>query len=438
MNCQEQKRILIITYYWPPSGGVGVHRCLKFAKYLRKFGWEPVIYTAENAQYPYYDETNFVHVPEGITVLKHPIWEPYNLFKIASGRKKSDAMNNPVHVRDRNTFIDKLAIWIRGNFFIPDARKFWIKPSVKYLSKWLSENRTDAILSNGPPHTNSVIACKLSKKFNIPWLSDFQDPWTQVDYYKLLKLTRRADKKHKKLEQEVFDTAKKITIASPTWKRDLESIGAKNVDVIFWGYDEDEFSNLTQNIDAKFTVTHAGLIGFDRLPDIFLKVFGDMKNEIAGFSGHLAIQFPGMIDYSIINALKQYKLIPNTWLPGTISRIEANKCIFNSQILLLLLNKADNAAGRIPGKLFECLRANRPILCLGPKISDVKKIVESTQSGASFEYDDYKNIRAFLEERYKMFLENNNAISQIDIEQYSVENQTKKIADYLASIKCNF
>ena len=176
-----------------PSGGVGVHRCLKFAKYLRDFGWEPVVYTAENAHYPYFDDTNFVHIPEGITILKQPIWDSYNMFKLASGRKPSSAMNNPVHVRDKRTWVDNLAIWIRGNFFIPDARKFWIKPSVKYLSKWLKENHIDAILSDGPPHTNTVIACRLSKTFNIPWLADYQDP-EQVDYYKLLKLTRWAHK----------------------------------------------------------------------------------------------------------------------------------------------------------------------------------------------------------------------------------------------------
>ena len=339
MNSKEKKRVLIITYYWPPSGGVGVHRCLKFAKYLRDFGWEPVVYTAENAHYPYFDDTNFVHIPEGITILKQPIWEPYNLFKLASGRKPSSAMNNPVHVRDKRTWVDNLAIWIRGNFFIPDARKFWIKPSVKYLSKWLKNNHIDAVLSDGPPHTNTVIACRLSKKFNIPWLADYQDPWTQVDYYKLLKLIRCAHKKHVRMEQDAFNTAAKTTIASPTWKKDLESIGAQNVDVIFWGYDEQEFQAVKPNLDTKFSITHAGMLGFDRLPETFFKVLGDMKQEVEGFSENLSIQFPGMVDYSIVEELKKNNLFENSWLPGTISRTEAIERTFNSQVLFLPLNK---------------------------------------------------------------------------------------------------
>ena len=160
------------------------------------------------------------------------------------------------------------------------------------------------------------------------------------------------------MEQEAFNTAAKTTIASPTWKKDLESIG-KNVDVIFWGYDEQEFQAVTSNLDAKFSITHAGMLGFDRLPETFFKVLGDMKKETESFSENLSIQFPGMVDYSIVEELRKNNLLENCWLPGTISRTDAIERTFNSQVLFLPLNKAENAQGRIPGKLFECLRARR-------------------------------------------------------------------------------
>jgi hypothetical protein len=236
------------------------------------------------------------------------------------------------------------------------------------------------------------------------------------------------------MEQEVFRTAKKITIASPTWKKDLESIGAKNVDVIFWGYDEQEFQVTAQELDKKFSITHAGMLGFDRLPETLFTVLGDLKREKPGFGEHLSIEFPGMVDYSIVDELKKNNLMENTWLPGTISRVEAIERTFNSQILLLPLNKADNAQGRIPGKLFECLRAQRPILCLGPQDSDVKGIVEGTHSGKSFGYDDYEGIRTFVTERYQLFRDEENVVHQDDIEQYSVRNQTGKVAGYLNQI----
>ena len=240
----------------------------EICKYLRYYGWEPVVYAPSNAAYPYFDETNFKHVPENMTVLKRPIREPFEMFKKLSGRKKEDSAN-PVYVRDRKrSKIDEFAIWVRGNFFIPDARSMWIKPSVRYLKKWVKENPVDAILTDGPPHTNTVIGCRLSQATGIPWLADFQDPWTQVDYYEMLKIGKRADRIHHKLEQECFRTAKKITIASPTWAGDLESIGAENVDPVFWGYDDDDFPEKWPEADDTFSIVHAGQLVMTAVPMI--------------------------------------------------------------------------------------------------------------------------------------------------------------------------
>ncbi len=430
-----KKKVLIITYYWPPSGAIGVHRCLKFAKYLRNFGYEPVVYTAKNAQYPYFDDSNFKHIPEGITVLKHKILEPFNFFKIISGRRKETALTNPVQVRDKKQkFIDKLAILIRGNFFIPDARALWIKPSVKYLSKYLRNNKIDAIISDGPPHTNTVIACRLSKKFNIPWLADFQDPWTQVDYYNDFMLTKIADRKHKKMEHEAFKIAKKITIASPTWSKNLETIGAKNVDVIYWGYDEDDFKELKHIKTNKFIISHAGMLGHDRNPNIFFKVLNDLTKENIKFANSLKIVFAGAIDYSVKEDIIKNNLQKNIEYPGNISRDKALELTLNSNILLLPLNKADNAKGRVPGKLFEQMRSKNPILCLGPDGSDVSNILTKTNTGKSFEYSDYKNIRDYIQNLFDMFINNKKNRKINDISEYSVKKQVEKLANYLNEI----
>ena len=431
----QNKNVLIITYYWPPSGAIGVHRCLKFAKYLKKNGWEPIIYTAKNAQYPYLDQSNFKHIPEGITVLKRKILEPFNLFKFFSGRTKETVLTNPVHVRDKKQkFIDKLSIWIRGNLFIPDARSLWINPSVRFLSKYLSENKVDAIISNGPPHTNTVIACKLSKKHNIPWLADFQDPWTQIDYHNEFMLTKYADRKHKSMEQEAFKTAKKMTIASPTWKNDIESIGAKNVDVIFWGYDEDDFNGFTANPGEDFIISHAGLLGHDRNPTDFLKALKDIKLENKLFSEKLKIKLAGPIDYSVKQAITETGLDENVEYLGSIPRNDAIQLTMDSSLLLLPLNKADNAMGRIPGKLFEQMRSGNPILCLGPKGSDVENIITKTNSGNSFEYSDYTGLKTYVLQVFESFQEKTKLINPNNIEEYLVENQVKKLAVYLEEI----
>jgi glycosyltransferase involved in cell wall biosynthesis len=275
------KRVLIISYYWPPAGGISVLRSLKIAKYLRQFGWEPVIFTAENADYPYLDQGGFKDIPDGAEVIKHPIVEPFKIFKWITGRKKEDALNSIVQVRTKKkNILDTIGIWLRGNFFIPDARSLWIKPSVKHLKKYLRQHPVEAVFSDGPPHTNTRIAYHLAKDLNIPWLADFQDPWTQADYYQMMLITPIAHKIHAKMEQKVFQQADKMTIASPSWKTDLESIGAENVDVIYYGYDEDDFKDLTKTKDSNtFNIAHIGLLGIDSYPQHLMDSLNNIKTD---------------------------------------------------------------------------------------------------------------------------------------------------------------
>lgn len=430
------KKVLIITYYWPPAGGIGVLRCLKLAKYLRSFGWEPIIYTTKDADYPYFDENNEKDIPEGIQVLKQPIMEPFGLFKKLTGRKKGTPLNNIVHVRDKQTIIDKLGIWVRGNFFIPDARCLWIKPSVKYLKEYLKENPVDAILTDGPPHTNTAIGLHVAKETGIPWLADFQDPWTQVDYYKLFKVSSWAHKKHSKLEQEVFKTANKITIASPTWGKELEEIGAKDVSVWYYGYDEDDFSSLLPKQDEKFSICHAGLLGFDRNPENLLIALAELCEEVDGFKDKLSLKMIGQLDFEVLNKIETLGLNNNLNSLGTVSRARVLEEISNAWVLLLPINKADNAKGRIPGKLYEYLRVQRPILCLGPNNGDVAKIIGETESGKNFEYDDKQGIKNWVREQFVLFSNGRfgNGKGHDVIVKYSNKKQSEKIARYLDEI----
>ncbi len=429
------RKVLIISYYWPPAGGISVHRSLKFAKYLRKFGWEPVVYVPSNANYPYYDEGNLKDIPENLTILTRPIKEPFNIFKILSGRGKNESLNNIVHVRTRKqSLIDKLGIWIRGNLFIPDARSLWIRPSVKYLSSYLKANPVDAIFADGPPHTNNVIATKLSKRYGIPYLADFQDPWTQVDYYELFPITSWADKKHKRLEQEVFNQASKITIASPSWKIDLEQIGAKNVEVLYWGFDEEDFADLKPIENPYFSIAHIGLMGFDRNPEVFFRVLGDLKEENQEFSKDLKIILAGQIDYSVKKSISECNLDINVEYHGIVDRIAALKMAKGCSLLLLLLNKAKNAKGRLPGKLYEYLRLRRPVVALGFKDSDAEEIIKNTGSGESFEYDDSLKIRDFILSSYNKFKNEQLLQTTGEIGYYSVENQTKRLSEFLNGI----
>ncbi|MBN2668409.1 MAG: glycosyl transferase family 1 [Bacteroidales bacterium] len=425
------KKVLIISYYWPPSGNVGVLRNLKFVKYLRAFGWEPIVVVPQNADYAQIDPNLEKDIPEGVKVIRLPIVEPFGLFRLFTGRKQADK-TNPVYVRQNNAgLLDQLSIWARGNLFIPDARFLWIKPTVKYLTKYLKDYPVDAILTDGPPHTNTVIGQQLSEKTDIPWLADFQDPWTQVDYYKMLKIGKRADRKHRRLEQATFKTAKKITIASPTWKKELEQIGASNVDVVYYGYDETDFENLTVKPSTEeFVISHAGVLGIDRQPDTFLKAIAELLDENEAFKKSLKLRFAGVVDYTIKETIASLGLNDYFEDLGFIHRKEALKLMLTSHVLLLPVNKADNAKGRLPGKIYEYLRAGNPILSLGPKGSDVEVILRNTGNGKNFEYDDYASLKTFILECFnKTFTPKSK-----DIESFSNYKQTQKLAGFLNAI----
>lgn len=432
MQKRALKRVLIITYHWPPSGGITVLRCLKIAKYLREFGWEPVILTAENAAYQYLDYNNELDIPDGIEILRVPIIEPINAFKILSGRKQNTPVQNITsNSSQKKTFIDKLGMWIRGNFFIPDARFLWIKPSVSFLTTYLQNNPVDALFTDGPPHTNTVIGLQIAKKFNLPWIADFQDPWTQVDYYKELYIGKRADRKHKELEKAVFDTAQQITIASPTWKTDLESIGAKDVEVLYYGYDEADFKDFKAVPNEDFTIVHAGLLGSDRNPVTFFEVLGNLIQEAPQLKDKIKIKLAGEVDLSVQNCIEQNGLKALTTYCGMISRQEVYALYAAASLLILPVNQAANAKGRIPGKLFELLRTAKPILVFGPTDGDVKEIIAHKQRGISVRYNDHEKAKNFLqkaifEDEFENF-DSNSCVSEFS--NFELTQQVAKLLD---------
>jgi glycosyltransferase involved in cell wall biosynthesis len=430
------KKVLIITYHWPPSGNVGVLRCLKWAKYLRNFGWEPIIYTARNAHYPSLDEENQTDIPIGTKVIKGRIIEPYGLYKRFVGLPKNANVNNVFYIRERQpSWAHQLSVWIRSNFFIPDARALWISPSVHYLLKYLRSNPVDAILSDGPPHTNNRIATVLKKQMDIPWLIDFQDPWTQADYYQMLSLTSWADSRHHLLEKEALKLADKTITVSDHWKNDLIKIGASNVSVIHWGYDPEDFAKITPSTAPGFTFTHLGTMGHDRNPQTFLRVLREIGDKNEDFRKVLRLDLVGQVDHSILDSLTLEGMSDRVKILPATCRSDALRLMVASPILLLLLNKQENNLGRIPAKLYEYMAGHRPILVLGPPESDASRIVRKTRSGYTCAYDDENGIREIIMMLYQQYL-SGILPKRLDneIEEYSVYNLTCQLALHLDSL----
>jgi len=430
------KKVLIITYYWPPTGGAGVQRWLKFSKYFRQFGWEPVIYTPSNPDFPINDDTLLKDIPKDLTVLKTRITEPYDMYRKIMGKKKTETVNQGFLSEGKeNTLLQSAMIWVRGNFFIPDARKFWIKPSVSYLSDYLKENRIDAIISTGPPHSMHLIALGLKHKFNMPWIADFRDPWTQIDFYSQLKLSSYADNKHKQLENQVLTTADKVVTISPTCGTDLEKLGNRKVDVITNGFDTDDFLfNSDLSLLDGFLIHHIGALNKDRNPYTLWKVLGDLCKENAELKKDLILRFTGKTDAVVFETLKQHGLENNFQRSEYMPHSEVVKLMSQSPVLLLALNNTPNNAGVLSGKLFEYLAAKRPIFGIGLPDADAASILKETQAGTMVDFDDYEGTKKQITQLYQKYKTGNLKIESNSIDKYSRENCAKDYAALLNEI----
>ena len=431
------KRVLIITYYWPPSGGSGVQRWLKMSKYLPENGWQPVIYTAEDAEYPVEDQSLEQDVAPEAEIIRRPIVEPYTFYKKFLGIKKGEKVKAGFinEGTKKAGWKENVSVWLRGNLFIPDARCWWIKPSVRYLKNYLKEHPVDAIISTGPPHSMHLIAKALHIKFNIPWIADFRDPWTDIDFYKDLKLTRYADHKHHRLEKQVLTEATKVVTVSWDCARGLESHGAKNVVVITNGYDFDcpivETFPKTSQFDhqtSPFTMSHIGIIGANRNPETFWQAIAELDLPIK-------IRLIGQVDNSVIESIKRHniekyvEIIP--YIPHNQVIVEQQK----SDVLLLFVNNTPNAKGILTGKIFEYMASGRPILCIGPEDGDSARILTDTKTGITVDFNDNEKMKSVILDLYKKHQENQLVTNDIRaVEKYSRRNLAKDFVKILNDI----
>ncbi|MEQ8928090.1 MAG: glycosyltransferase family 4 protein [Fulvivirga sp.] len=383
------KKVLIITYYWPPSGGGGVQRWLKFSKYLPEFGYEPIIFTPENPDFDIKDDTLLKDVSADLEVIKLPIWEPYKLFEKITGKKRPS--QGLVQSSKKQSLLTKIAIWLRGNLLIPDPRKFWVKPSVKFLTKFIADNKIETVITTGPPHSMHLIGLKLKSKSNIKWVADFRDPWSKWDMLENFKLSKLAKQRHRKLELQILKNADEVITVSESWASEFKNIYNRKYQVITNGYDDSDFENVeSKGKTDKVVISHFGLINTFRNPTIFWNALRELSKQV-----QLEVRLYGTIEEPI----KQF-VMEDTILNGLIefrppvSHKEVLQAYAQSDILLLLLNNSANAKGHIPGKLFEYIASQRPIIGLGPVDGDAAAIINKCKAG---EIISWKNEKGLVE-----------------------------------------
>jgi len=440
MSIQGNRKVLIITYYWPPSGGAGVQRWLKFSKYLREFGWEPVIYTPENPEAPAIDNSLAKDIPDGILILKRPITEPYSVYKSFVGMKPGEKVNAGfLQEKEKPGMAEGFAVWLRGNFFIPDARRFWIRPSVRFLKNYLKNNLVDAIVSTGPPHSMHLIALQIHKKLDIPWLADFRDPWTGIDFFHQLKLTSLANRHHHNLEKKVLASATAVIVVSQDMVNEFNGIVKRDYKLVTNGYDEQDISPLPQDqLDTKFTLSHIGSINSSRNPVGLWKVISEMANENPDFAKALQIKLVGKVDIGVLKSIEENSLTPYLTCIEYMPHQDVMHEIQRSQVLLLLINNTPNAKGILTGKIFEYLGSGRPILNIGPEDGDAAVILKDSEAGLTAGYENEDLMRRILTEYFIKFSEQRLDSKTGNRLKYSRKTLTKEIAEILDEMVVQF
>lgn len=429
MADKETKKILIITYYWPPAGGPGVQRWLKFVKYLPDFNIQPIVYVPENPTYPIVDEELLNEVSDKAIVLKNKIFEPYQLAGFLSKNETKKISSGIIPAAKKQTFLEKLLLWVRGNLFIPDARKYWVNPSVEYLKSYLKENNIDTIITSGPPHSLHLIGLKLKRSIGVRWYADFRDPWTTIGYHKALKLSSYADRKHKFLESEVLNTADTIIVTSKTTKKEFQVLTNKPIEVITNGYDVENIRKPL--LDQKFSMAHIGSFLSDRNPKILWEVLSELIKENDLFADNFELKLIGKVSQEIIDSIIEHQLEHHCNNMGYVSHLEAIEHQRKSQVLLLIEIDSEDTKSIIPGKLFEYMVSERPILAIGPKDSDFAEIITSTNTGVFFMYDEKERLKKTIISYFELYLENKLQVYPVGLQQYSRKSLTGQLANLI-------
>jgi glycosyltransferase involved in cell wall biosynthesis len=431
------KRVLVITYYWPPSGGAGVQRWLKFTKYLPEFGWQPVVYTPENPEAPVDDPSLQKDVHPEVIELKRPIWEPYRLYRQFLGKRSGSRINAGfLSEQEKPGKKEGISVWIRGNLFIPDARKFWIKPSVRFLRKYLRKNPVDAIISTGPPHSMHLIALKLRKSLHVPWIADFRDPWTEIDYYDQLRLTRRSDRKHKTLEREVLTGANRVMVIGRTMAERFNAAQGITPVVIPNGFDEADFRKKNGGSDEAdsgrtFSIVHIGAMNRDRNHPAFWEAIAALIKEQPALTSNLSIKLVGKLDVSVHRMISEHDLQERVDIETYLHHDQIIPLLQSASVLYLPINNTPNAKSILTGKLFEYLAAGRPILGTGPADGDAAHILKECEAGEMVGFADKERLKEVLKDWVTLNRDGKLFIESTGTEKYYRKNLTARLSELL-------
>ncbi len=428
----QRKKVLIITYYWPPAGGPGVQRVLKFAKYLPEFGWEPIILTVKDGEYPAIDNSLIQDVDPDMKVFYTRSLEPFKIYKALSGQKSNSSIDNYVLKNEKPGLLPKMFKWIRFNLFIPDARLGWIPFATRKARQILKDENIDVIFSTSPPHSLQLTALRLARKSNLPWVADFRDPWSSIVYYQDESRIAFAQKLDQRWEYKVLTRANKVITISHEVKKDLDEIANRNdTEVIYNGFDSADFRSADFRSaepfypNSEIIVTYAGFLSDTRIPHVFLKVLSENLKKFKQIRFHIY----GKTSPGFDSFVTKLKLDDKVIRKGYVDHSILVQRLFQSDALLMVVDNVSDNKGILTGKLFDYMGASRPIIAIGPKDGEVQKIVSESSSGWYIEYEEKTKMESCLEKLMAGKLD-----FQFNTQPYDRKNLTGKLAKILDSV----
>ena len=427
------KKVLFITYQWPPAGGPGVQRVLKFVKYLPQMGWQPLVLTVKNGEYPAIDESLINEIPDNIKVFKTASFEPNRMYKKFVGMKNDEHIPTAILAEKDKNRKQQLAAWIRLNLFVPDAKRGWLPYALKQGQKIIREEKPDLIFSSSPPPTVHLIGRNLARKSSLRWVADFRDPWTDIHYYEKLNRLKPVEKYDRALELSVLKEAQRVICIS---KRDIEfdfgrKVAPEKCINIPNGYDEEDFEGLTPppNNFKGFTLLHLGSIGAERTPVNLFKAIQELHRSAKINPETFRLLLIGSVEPSVFRSIKDHQCAAYIKHYPYLPHKEALSHSVNASALILLITQSGQNRRILPGKIFEYMRMHKPILALGPEDGEVARILNESRTGKVIDYGNRPAILDFLKNNINAPDKKTSPGPNSFIENYSRKNLTKKLAE---------
>ncbi len=429
------KKVLIITYYWPPSGGAGVQRWVKFVKYLVKLGIEPFVLTVhpDFATYPQKDASLSSDIPDNVQVFYAKSFELYSLYKKISSNKEVPyggfANTRKVDMKE------KILRFIRGNFIIPDPRKGWNRYAVAKAKELIRIYNINTIITTSPPHSSQLIGLKLKRQLNIKWIADLRDPWTDIYYFRQMYPTFIAKWIHKKMEIKVLRNADRVITVSPALKKlfssKTKSIFSK-IEVIPNGFDPADFMQIKEpRTSDLFCITYVGTLSKEYNLSGFIQALIELPEPVRS---KVRVQFIGKMPSELIDRFHTAGLSNMMDLTGYVPHSKAVEFMFSSDLLMLVIPDVKNNEGILTGKIFEYLASQKPILFIGPEQCDAAAIIRDTESGIICSYNEHQKIKEGIINWFRMKEAGSQSAAPSGIKKYSRENLTRNLVQILESL----